>query len=208
MNAHGSPIVLLPFMARGSLKQVVSSANPLCDADLIAMSVCIARGMEYLASKNIIHRDLAARNCLVSDELVVCVSDFGLSRDIYEKKYYRWRKGTPRPLPWMAPEAANYDCMTTQSDVWSFGVVLWEIFTRGGCPAGLRKGTSNMSTEIHARDGNHLPLPEHCPSDVYQMMTECWAIQPHARPTFDQLSTKLQDLQQLPNSEDKMHSKL
>ena len=95
----------------------------------IAMQIC--DGMEYLASHHYVHRDLAARNCLVGDQLTVKISDFGLSRDIYSSDYYRVQSKSLLPVRWMPSESILYGKFTTESDVWSFGVVLWEIYSFG-----------------------------------------------------------------------------
>jgi serine/threonine protein kinase len=127
----GSPLVITPFMANGDLLAYLrdDNRNPRV-FDLITFAIEIAEGMEYLALQKLVHRDLAARNCLLDHENHVKIADFGLSRDIYEKDYYRPEDKGLIPVKWMAPESLEENTYTTKSDVWSFGVVLWEILTR------------------------------------------------------------------------------
>lgn len=108
-----------------------SSSNPLSALQFLHISLQICDGMEYLASHHYVHRDLAARNCLVGEHLTVKISDFGLSRDIYSSDYYRVQSKSLLPVRWMPSESILYGKFTTESDVWSFGVVLWEIYSYG-----------------------------------------------------------------------------
>ena len=126
-----SPVIVTPFMAKGDLLTFLRNDDKnLKVSDLIAFAVEIAEGMEYLASHKFVHRDLAARNCLLDHENHIKIADFGLSRDVYEKDYYRPEGKGLMPVKWMAPESLENSLFTTKSDVWSFGVTFWEITTR------------------------------------------------------------------------------
>lgn len=145
--SNGQPtLVIMELMANGDLKGYLRSHRPEAEAHqqppslkrILQMSIEIADGMAYLAAKKFVHRDLAARNCMVADDLTVKIGDFGMTRDIYETDYYR--KGTKGLLPvrWMAPESLKDGIFSTSSDVFSFGVVLWEMATLASQPYQVR----------------------------------------------------------------------
>ncbi|RUS83994.1 hypothetical protein EGW08_008255, partial [Elysia chlorotica] len=170
--------------------QVKRPAILLTKTDLVDISVQIANGMSYLASQHFVHRDLATRNCLVGAGLVVKISDFGMSRDIYTSDYYRIRGSRMLPVRWMSPEAIKYGRFTCESDIWAYGVVLWEIFSFGKQPY---YGHSNEEV-IHFLDqGILLQRPEDCPSTIYHVMIGCWKKDPRQRIVFDRLVKYLRD---------------
>ncbi|KAF4075767.1 hypothetical protein AMELA_G00222560 [Ameiurus melas] len=173
---------------------VSCSNTPLHLEDLISYSFQVARGMEFLASRKCIHRDLAARNILLSDNNVVKICDFGLARDLYKDPDYV-RKGDARlPLKWMSPESIFDKVFTTQSDVWSYGVLLWEIFSLGASPyPGL-----NIDEEFchRLKQGTRMRAPEYSTPEIYNTMLVCWERNPSDRPTFTELVGTLGDLLQ------------
>uniref|UniRef100_A0A672NB18 receptor protein-tyrosine kinase n=1 Tax=Sinocyclocheilus grahami TaxID=75366 RepID=A0A672NB18_SINGR len=170
------------------------SNNPLLLEDLISYSFQVARGMEFLTSRKCIHRDLAARNILLSNNNVVKICDFGLARDVYKDPDYV-RKGDARlPVKWMAPESIFDKVFTAQSDVWSYGVLLWEIFSLGASPyPGL-----NIDEEFchRLKQGTRMCPPEYSTPEIYSIMMTCWENNPEDRPCFSVLVEILGDLLQ------------
>nr|XP_056715717.1 vascular endothelial growth factor receptor kdr-like [Euleptes europaea] len=168
--------------------------RPLTLEDLICYSFQVAKGMEFLASRKCIHRDLAARNILLSENNVVKICDFGLARDIYKDPDYV-RKGDARlPLKWMAPEAIFDKIYTTQSDVWSFGVLLWEIFSLGASPYPGVQIDEDFCRRL--KEGTRMRSPEYSTPEISQTMLDCWHGVPTERPTFTELVERLGDLLQ------------
>nr|XP_057929768.1 vascular endothelial growth factor receptor 2 isoform X2 [Doryrhamphus excisus] len=171
-----------------------SDDDHLTMEDLICYSFQVAKGMEFLSSRKCIHRDLAARNILLSENNVVKICDFGLARDVYKDPDYV-RKGDARlPLKWMAPETIFDRVYTTQSDVWSFGVLLWEIFSLGASPyPGV---CIDESFCRRLKEGTRMRPPEYATSEIYQTMLDCWLDHPTDRPTFAELVEHLGNLLQ------------
>jgi proto-oncogene tyrosine-protein kinase ROS len=182
---------LLTFI-RASRRDLDHSTLTL--SDLVKISFDICAGGKYLEQSRFVHRDLACRNCLVSSkgfDRVVKIGDFGLARNIYENHYYRKEGEGLLPVRWMAPESLVDGLFTTQSDVWSFGVVLWEIFTLGHQPYPTQ---TNQEVLKFIVQGGRLERPNYCPEDIYGIMLMCWAHQPHDRPTFRALLERLKVL--------------
>uniref|UniRef100_A0A8D2MK05 Tyrosine-protein kinase Mer n=1 Tax=Zonotrichia albicollis TaxID=44394 RepID=A0A8D2MK05_ZONAL len=198
------PMVILPFMKYGDLHSFLLRSRlemapqfvPL--QTLVKFMVDIALGMEYLSSRNFLHRDLAARNCMLRDDMTVCVADFGLSKKIYSGDYYRQGRIAKMPVKWIALESLADRVYTTKSDVWAFGVTMWEIATRGMTPY---PGVQNHEIYEYLYHGQRLKKPEDCLDELYEIMSECWRADPATRPTFSQLKVQLEKLlENLPSS--------
>ncbi|KAM6461073.1 tyrosine-protein kinase receptor TYRO3 isoform 1-T2 [Liasis olivaceus] len=206
------PMVVLPFMKHGDLHSFLLMSrigeNPfsLPLQTLLKFMIHIASGMEYLSSKNFIHRDLAARNCMLDENMNVCVADFGLSKKIYSGDYYRQGCASKLPVKWLALESLADNLYTTHSDVWAFGVTMWEIVTRGQTPYA---GIENAEIYNYLISGNRLKQPPECLEDVYDLMCRCWHSEPKLRPSFGALKLQLEmllaRLSLLSNSQDPLY---
>ncbi|XP_060099742.1 tyrosine-protein kinase Lyn isoform X2 [Heteronotia binoei] len=183
--------IITEFVTRGSLLNFLKSTEggKLLLPKLIDFSAQIAEGMAYIERKNYIHRDLRAANVLVSELLMCKIADFGLAR-VIEDNEYTAREGAKFPIKWTAPEAINYGLFTIKSDVWSFGVLLYEIITYGKIPY---PGMSNSDVMVALQRGYRMPRMDGCPIELYDIMKTCWKDKAEERPTFEYLQSVLDD---------------
>ncbi|XP_022701492.1 tyrosine-protein kinase Fer-like isoform X3 [Varroa jacobsoni] len=180
-------MIVMELVPGGSLLNYLRrEGQRLATRTLVSMCLDCAAGMAYLESKGCIHRDLAARNCLVGERDEVKISDFGMSREEHE---YVVSDGMKQiPIKWTAPEALHYGKYTSLCDVWSFGVLVWEVFSLGQAPYA---GLSNSKAREKIDQGYRLPAPDRIPSPVYQLMLRCWEYTPERRPHFDDIHKAL-----------------
>ncbi|CAF5073229.1 unnamed protein product, partial [Rotaria magnacalcarata] len=184
-------MVLLPYMKNGDLRSYISNEkNRPTVRQLITWGIEVADGMDYLSSLKFVHRDLATRNCMLDENLACRISDFGLSRDVFDRDYYLVPRTTtkekdgvciqipPRRLPirWLSPESIESSRYTIQSDVWSYGILLWELLSRGKTPY---PGIDNADIFTYVKNGYRLPSPTYCPPLLYKSaMLVCWHVDP------------------------------
>ncbi|XP_073959114.1 fibroblast growth factor receptor homolog 1-like [Choristoneura fumiferana] len=200
---QGGPLyVVVEYASNGCLRNYLKKHKPdeksdliegtelkrLTQQDLVDFSLQVAKGMEYLSSRGCIHRDLAARNVLVAAHALK-VADFGLARDVRGADYYRKRAPGKLPVRWMAPESLAHNYYTKKSDVWSFGVLMWEIMTFGNTPY--------AQIPVHylynyLRMGKRMEKPANCGQEVYDLMRHCCSFNPDDRPTFTEVKDRLQ----------------
>ncbi|XP_069317334.1 leukocyte tyrosine kinase receptor isoform X3 [Eulemur rufifrons] len=199
-------LILLELMSGGDMKSFLRHSrphlgqpSPLVMQDLLQLAQDIAQGCHYLEENHFIHRDIAARNCLLSctgPNRVAKIGDFGMARDIYRTSYYRKGDRALLPVKWMPPEAFLEGIFTSKTDSWSFGVLLWEIFSLGYMPY---PGRTNQEVLDFVIAGGRMDPPRGCPGPVYRIMTQCWQHQPELRPSFASILERLQYCTQDPD---------
>ncbi|KAM7285961.1 tyrosine-protein kinase JAK2 [Ixodes scapularis] len=186
-------MLVMEFLEMGSLLTYLQTyQTKVSHPQLVKYSEDIANGMEYLEEKHIVHRDLAARNILVASKDLVKISDFGLAQFTVGHYYYIHTQNRKLPMKWYAPESILYGKFSTKSDVWSYGVTLWEMFSYGEDPVIQDVTQENLGAEL--LDGKRLPCPPGCPTDIYRLMQLCWTTDSHQRPGFAQVKNFVRDL--------------
>uniref|UniRef100_A0A8K9WMW4 Protein tyrosine kinase 7a n=1 Tax=Oncorhynchus mykiss TaxID=8022 RepID=A0A8K9WMW4_ONCMY len=192
--------LILEYAELGDLKQYLKmsknkeekpKSHHLSTKQKVGVCLQVARGMEHLSNQRFVHKDLATRNCLISAKRQVKVSALGLSKDVYNDEYYHYRQAWI-PLRWLPSEAVFEDDYSTKTDVWSFGVLMWEVFSLGELP---HAALDHDKVLEELREGRgKLPLPQGCPSRVYKLMTRCWAPSPKDRSCFSDIVSALSEL--------------
>lgn len=194
-EANSSLCMVFEYMPYGDLAEVLRSNSPqlrsskpglqpLTPESLRSITIQIAAGMTYLSGQRFVHRDLACRNCLVGSDLIVKIADFGMSRDVYTCDYYKIGGSRLLPVRWMSPESVMYGRFTLESDVWSFGVVLWEVYSFGKQPY---YGHTNEEVVKLIFQGIMLIPPEGCSQLACRLMQECWKTDPKDRIKFPEI---------------------
>eukprot|EP00123_Amoebidium_parasiticum_P015884 comp23193_c0_seq1/m.37624 comp23193_c0_seq1/g.37624 ORF comp23193_c0_seq1/g.37624 comp23193_c0_seq1/m.37624 type:complete len:838 (-) comp23193_c0_seq1:497-3010(-) len=195
--------IVMELMPLGDLRMYLrkrkSTGRRTTVAERMWFAFQIARGMNYLTSRGIAHRDLAARNCMLGEPTndsfgypVLKVSDFGLSRETNENNYYRMGNAGKLPVAWMAPESLRTYMFSSATDVWSYAVTMWELFT--DCDMSPYAGWNVPTLVADLEEGRRLEQPRNCPKILYDLMLECWAIEPTHRPSFSELACQTADM--------------
>ncbi|XP_075703161.1 tyrosine-protein kinase Srms [Rhinoderma darwinii] len=192
--SFGEPVyIVTELMVKGNLNDYLKGTEgvQLTNADFVEMICQVADGMEYLEKKQVVHRDLATRNVLVGENLICKIADFGLAR-LLKDDCYSPENNRSVPIRWTAPESLMYCKYSTKSDVWSFGIVMFEVYTLGDVPY---KGLTNREVITKVTKGYRLPQPSICSMEMYNLMLLCWMDKPRDRPSFQEVVENLTDIQ-------------
>ncbi|KAM4527516.1 tyrosine-protein kinase transmembrane receptor ROR2 [Odontesthes bonariensis] len=195
-DLHEYLVMRSPNSDVGSSDDDKTTKSTLEQTDFLHIITQIAAGMEYLSSNQVVHKDLAARNILVFDKLSIKILDLGLFRDVYSADYYNLMGTSPFPIRWMSPEAMMYGKFSNDSDIWSYGVLLWETLSYGLQPY---CGYSNQDVIEMVRSHQLLLCPDDCPAWIYTLMLECWSEFPTRRPRFKDIHARLRTWDSLSN---------
>ncbi|EFA11279.1 tyrosine-protein kinase Drl [Tribolium castaneum] len=195
---HTAPFLLYAYNNYSNLKIFLQKcklspegvSHTLTTQEVVDMALQIIQAMQYLHKKNLLHKDLATRNCIVDDKLNVQVADNALSRDLFPSDYHCLGDNENRPIKWMAIESLVHKTFSFSSDVWSFGVLLWELTTLAQQPY---VEIDPFEIVAYLKDGYRLAQPINCPDELFAVMAYCWAMSAEERPTFTQLHICLQD---------------
>lgn len=196
-----TPLVIIEYAKHGSLRNYLrlsrklecsgieysDGVEPMQVLDILSFALQICKGMAYLTEIKLVHRDLAARNVLLTEGKVCKISDFGLTRDVYEDDAYLKRSKDRVPVKWMAPESLADHVYTTRSDVWAFGVLAWELITLGASPY---PGVPPQNLYHLLKSGYRMERPENCSEEMYRIVRSCWTDDPHVRPPFKWLAAQ------------------
>lgn len=199
----GKPLLVYPRVSHGNLKKWLLQCrgsldgnlpHPLCTQDLVTIALQVLQGLEYLHQHNVVHKDLATRNCVIDEHFHVKVTDTALSRDLFPADYHCLGDNENRPIKWMAIESlARRGDFSPASDVWSFGVVLWEVTTLAQQPF-VEVDPFEVGRVLH--EGYRLTQPINCPDELYSIMAFCWTVSGRERPTAAQLYRELHKFHQ------------
>ncbi|XP_045460626.1 tyrosine kinase receptor Cad96Ca [Harmonia axyridis] len=197
-------LLIMEYVSRGKLQSYLRNSRAeryynnmhgqsksLTSRDLTSFVYQVAKGMDYLSGNGIIHRDLAARNVLITEDQVCKVADFGFARDVIASHIYERKSEGRLPIRWMAPESLYDNIFSVKSDVWSFGILMWEVVTLGSTPY---PGMSAAEVMKKVKDGYRLDKPDHCRRELYNIMYYCWDKDPKQRPSFSECIGLLEKL--------------
>ncbi|KNC29388.1 hypothetical protein FF38_06598 [Lucilia cuprina] len=200
-----APMIIIEYARYGSLRsylrlsrkiesagcEFADGVEPVTVRNILSFALQICKGMTYLTEIKLVHRDLAARNVLLAEGKICKISDFGLTRDVYEDDAYLKRSRDRVPVKWMAPESLADHVYTTKSDVWAFGVLCWELITLGASPY---PGIPPQNLYHLLKNGYRMEKPENCSDEIYNLVKSCWTDEPNARPSFKYLASEFKKL--------------